>query len=517
MGLTETSSTVLDRYFLVDGGTGAVLDLREWVENIDALDNASLVALLPFYYGVLDQMSLWLKKEEILSGRFEYVEPLSFYRELFPVGTFERAGHQEDKKPNGIAMSISTDDDGNQTASTVLVTDGLEGIQNLQDTSFAFMSPIGYIGRSRAAKNARWIYALTYDLDGVDDLDRFNDVLFQQHGSCIAPKPTFTVNSGRGLHLYYQFKEPIPAYPNIQEALKKLKYALLPLVWNRYTSSDDNPQRQGIVQGFRIVGTHSRLGKNYPVTAYRTGPKVDIDYLLGFLGDKTRKECEKAFQPLQAETSLDVAKEKWPDWYNRVILGNGERKTWHVKRDLYDWWLRTCKDPTSGVVVGHRYFCCMALSVFAMKCDIEQEELTRDIMELVPLFNSLSNNPDETFTQDDALRAMDAYTDSYATFPRKDIESLTGIKMPPNKRNGQKQEWHLEDARTKKKNMKRRGQSFKNKEGRPPGSGTKERLIQEFAATHPDMNHSQIARELGVSRPTVIKWLRNDSQDGSQK
>ena len=55
--------------------------------------------------------------------------------------------------------------------------------------------------------------------------------------------------------------------------------------------------------------------------------------------------------------------------------------------------------------------------------------------------------------------------------------------------------------------MKAVGIPMKNPEGRPKGSGTKAETIRQFAQDHPGMNHSQIARALGVSRPTVIKWL----------
>jgi transposase-like protein len=41
------------------------------------------------------------------------------------------------------------------------------------------------------------------------------------------------------------------------------------------------------------------------------------------------------------------------------------------------------------------------------------------------------------------------------------------------------------------------------------GAPTKEEKIKAFAAANPGLNHSQIARALGVSRPTVIKWLKS--------
>ena len=44
------------------------------------------------------------------------------------------------------------------------------------------------------------------------------------------------------------------------------------------------------------------------------------------------------------------------------------------------------------------------------------------------------------------------------------------------------------------------------------GAPTKKDLIKSYAAEHPEANHSEIARALGVSRPTVIKWLKDDEQ-----
>ena len=46
------------------------------------------------------------------------------------------------------------------------------------------------------------------------------------------------------------------------------------------------------------------------------------------------------------------------------------------------------------------------------------------------------------------------------------------------------------------------------KGGRP----SKRDQILECAADHPDWSHSRIAKELGVSRTTVIKWLRDNQE-----
>ena len=47
------------------------------------------------------------------------------------------------------------------------------------------------------------------------------------------------------------------------------------------------------------------------------------------------------------------------------------------------------------------------------------------------------------------------------------------------------------------------------KAGEIKGAPTKKQLILDYAFEHPEANHSEIARALGVSRPTVVKWLND--------
>ena len=72
--------------------------------------------------------------------------------------------------------------------------------------------------------NARYLYALAFDLDGVG-MPQLRDTLHQMNKD-ILPRATFVVNSGTGLHLYYAMEEPIPMYPHNQKCLKELKYSL---------------------------------------------------------------------------------------------------------------------------------------------------------------------------------------------------------------------------------------------------------------------------------------------------
>lgn len=47
------------------------------------------------------------------------------------------------------------------------------------------------------------------------------------------------------------------------------------------------------------------------------------------------------------------------------------------------------------------------------------------------------------FTLDDIYTALDCYNEKYVRFPRKNLERITGVSMPANKRNGRKQKEHI--------------------------------------------------------------------------
>ena len=113
-----------------------------------------------------------------------------------------------------------------------LITDGLEELKELEKKdNFIIISPISYAGKNRTAENARFIYAMAIDLDGMTKEQNIID-LFHQIKHEVIPKPTYVVFSGNGLHLYYKFEKPIPCFRNIVEQLAKLKQAITKKVWN---------------------------------------------------------------------------------------------------------------------------------------------------------------------------------------------------------------------------------------------------------------------------------------------
>ena len=443
----------------------------------------------------IDWKALYREKEEHLNTYLEKVTPFEFYRDLWPVGTFEREGHPEDEKPNGLALQIYE----KGQAKHFMLTDGLEQLDELLQGDFVITSPISYYGRRRTGKNARYAYALAFDLDGVQ-MPQLRDVLYQASRGII-PKPTYLVNSGRGLHLYYVLDRPAIMLPHIQSCLKELKYALTRQIWNRYTSTRKDVEVQGVLQGFRMIGSPSKLGREFPVTAYRVGERVNLDYLVEFVPE-TSGERQRIFDALESKLTLEEAKEKYPDWYQRRVVEGQPRGRWTIKRDLYDWWLRRIR---SEINVGHRFFGCMTLAIYAVKCGISEEELREDAYSLLDEYDAMSYEDTNRFTEDDIEAAIGIYNDSYCTFPRDDIGKVTGLQMPVNKRNYRKQEQHIRIMNAVRDVIHPDGE-WRNKDGRPKGSGTAQEKVRQYRAEHPGANVTEVARALGISRPTVYKW-----------
>lgn len=470
---------------------------------------------------IQQQRALYLEKNEWLDANYERVEPHVFYREIFPVGSFERRGHFEDGKGNGIGISIhdafevanepvdaseQKEDENsvqNQEKCKVhcyVINDGFEKLDELICQKFSIISPVSYFGKSRSGKNARELYAIAFDLDGVD-MPQLRDTFHQMNRGFI-PAATFVVNSGTGLHLYYLLDSPIAMYPQNQRFLKELKYSLTRRIWNRFTSNIKEPQIQGVLQGFRVVGSGTKLGADYPVVAYRYGKTVSIEYLLQYVPD-TNGDLQRVTGMLErGSLSIEEAKKKYPDWYERRIVRGERRGRWTVKRDLYDWWLRKIE---TEIHVGHRFYGIMTLAIYAIKCGIAEEELQQDAYRLLKNFDAMSYEDSNRFTIEDVVKALEMYNENFVTFPRADIAKYSGIPISPNKRNWKKQSQHLEIARAIR-DIKTKQQGKDNwwqGNGRP----SKEQLIREYMFAHPEVRKkTEIATALQIDRHTVGKF-----------
>jgi hypothetical protein len=151
----------------------------------------------------------------------------------------------------------------------------------------------------------------------------------------------------------------------------------------------------------------------------------------------------------------------------------------------------------------------MILAIYAIKCDIDKEELERDSWALLPRFDNMSPNQTNRFTQKDVLAALQAYEDKrLATYPLNSIINRSGIHIEKNRRNGRTRVENLEIARLAQKQKDPEG-NWRNKDGAP----SKEKLVREWQLLNPTGKKIECERETGLSRPTIIKhWQSGEDE-----
>lgn len=430
---------------------------------------------------------------EWLESNFSEVGPLSFYRDLFPVGALDKRGVFTKGKYTALCVQL----DGTKPLKHTL-TDELDNLEELLSSElFTIISPLSYAGKSMKAENQREIFALAIDLDNTlfkkGRSVGMENLFSQIDRAKLIPRPTYIVASSgsnsrkRNVHLYYLFEEPIKAFAHNKETLANYKTWLTKLLWNKYITKDyDKAQLEPIGQGMRAVGSVCKDSKDGRVRAFLCGDKVSIEYLNSFAPDSAK--IDTTYTPRDKDKL-----EKKP------------RKGWIANEALYEWWLREMR---KGAVVGRRYFCCMCAAIFAQKSGISRERLEQDILSMTDYLDSLGTTDDERFSPDEALKACSAFDNPRYLFMRREtLERLSGITIPKSKRNYRKQALHLKLARANLAILNE--ESGKALQGRP----TKRELVLGFARLHPDYSNRKIALELGISKDTVNKWMKANSND----
>ena len=97
--------------------------------------------------------------------------------------------------------------------------------------------------------------------------------------------------------------------------------------------------------------------------------------------------------------------------------------------------------------------------------------------------------------------AFECFDLKYKTFPRKDLEKITAILMPPNKRNGRSRKQHIEIMNFIRDKINN-NTNWRNTDGRPE----KKDIVRAWREANPNGKKIDCERETGLSRHTVLKW-----------
>lgn len=439
---------------------------------------------------------------EYLAKRFDEVAPMDYYREVFPKGSLEKTGEYKEGEYCGIAITIN--DDGK--AWRTHITDSLEQLPRLIDgEEFTMIAPISFAGKRATIENARWLYALQFDLDFIrlkgDSLVGMDDLLYQTSISESdpfdrLPRPTYIIaSSERNLHIVYLLEKPIAMYSNVVSQIRKFRKALIPKLWDSYiTEAYVSPQYEtSPVQAFRLCGSKSK-DKHNKVRCFRTGERVSIEEMNKYVP----QDSQIASIRYKSKYSKEEAKKLFPEWYERRVVQKLPARGWKAHRGLYDWWKRRLPE----VKVGHRYHFLMCLCSYAIKCGISQDELTKDVMECRRELDKISP-PSNPLTISDAMKALQSATEVSRYMKRETISQLSGLEIKPSKRNGRKRDIHLRAMRAVQNVYYPNGE-WRYKGGAP----TKKKLVFDYLDKHPNASVREIANALGISKSTAQKWAR---------
>lgn len=458
---------------------------------------------------MVDWKAEYRAKEALLRERgFQEVSSYEFYREMFPNGSLQ--GEQGDGKGNVIATQIRPS--GRGRTKQWIVDDSLKMLEKVIGDEFGLVPPIAFYGKTHRKQNAHELYAVAVDIDYVGEQQLKN--LLKQFGNGVQLRPTYLVSSGKGVHVYYFLQEPVQLYHNLESTLSELKEAFIRRLWNDTSSlKPDAPDITGIYQGFRCVGSQSKLGAEYPVRAFKLSenrytledikasiPDCKID--LSVLYKKPSPECKKTIP-------IEKAKELYPQWYQeRIVEGKPKKKaTWTCNVALYEWWKSKIMN---NVKVGGRYFSIMALCAYGLKCGIPDAQIKKDAYSFLNRLESLTDDENNHFTREDvkdALKALKADHKLLSTMASREwIEKQTKVQIPPSHREKGKrlkQKEHLELARFSRDIRQRmNGTKWTDNNGRPD----KAEIVHQWRIVHPDGRKVDCIRATGLDKKTVYKW-----------
>lgn len=411
-------------------------------------------------------------KNDILSAFGEQVNATTLYEDIYG-----------DIYETQVPVVIIDDDLENQKhIRTMSVEDAIVMSECRNDV---LLGGSTYFNNWISKRSAKDIHAFIIDYDNAYSgvlLKALQDGWANPNGEQYA-YPTYIVNSGTGLHLYFVFNEPIPNYKSATENLDKV-YRALAIQQSRRVYV--TPQVQWFGQDFRMGGGLNKYG--WENTIFRVGELWDIDELAKAVGltdiHFTRYGEKRTKKPNQEHKKSHNKK--------RV---NG----WKTNKAFYNYSLEHCRTNTKE---GNRYLSMCALSCIAWKCGVDIETLENDLLNLLPTYNK---DAKRIIKPKEIKSALKMYNDKAILTQRQSLEHWQGWKYEPKiKRNGLKQEQHLTIARTIKQVKKTMG--IMKQEGRP----NKQHLIEQWQQSNPKGIKADCIRTLNIDRKTVSKYWNNN-------
>lgn len=488
------------------------------------------------------------EKNVILGKHYDLVSAYDFLGEVFP-------GQDE--------FMVITSGDGEESGKgTYDVMDADELIKYQASRSDVFVPPCSFINGYYSKSTCGSIFAFIIDVDNVSPkvLSNILEKRIIGHAVC---EPSKIVNSGSGIHLYYELKTPVPYFKKNREALDDIYKRLFINVKKNVAAKAD---WHSLIQPFRLPGAMTKLEQI--ATAYRVGEKWDIKDLAKEVGSSFEGDLIQLELKSQAEYNKEqeekltgkicpkcgkrlfyrsnqlgqqfIGCEGYPDCtYKTTLEGEEIKKKQKVRKrvneDFYESCLEGVKEKTP---VGRRYLAMVGLVMVAYKTGVSKERVEQDLLGLVEKFNGMG----ATFKISEVRKALKAYNQRALRTRSTTLEDYFGWEF---KRRG---EWLKEDREKYYEQEQERLYKFTDERKRPlieagaidedgniisrrkyslyqarqkrdrnqedygtrwddnKGQKSKEPMVKKWREEHPDGKKADCHRDLGISRTTIDKW-----------
>lgn len=371
-----------------------------------------------------------------------------------------------------------------------------------------YVVPASFINGCYADATCRNIYAFVVDIDRIQP-ETLQAIIENGNLGKMTPMPTYIVNSGRGVHFYYVFQDPVPYYHRNRKILKEMYRKLCGITQKNILAKTD---WHAITQPFRLPGSQTRLWQS--VTGWRTGDKWHARALAKRLsvdgGDldlqkrplvsqqEYREAKERRAAEVDPETGEVKIKKKKP-WVSSLAGNVG----------FYQSCLQRCFDETPE---GTRYRSMCALTVVARKCEYPKEHLEQDLLRLLEYYNQIGKH----MGQNEINKALKMYNDKALRTKSETLEFWFGweFRRDGQKKLAKKKEKGIYVKRSRKQicEMARKIQDAYYPDGEwryRGGAPTKQDLIREWRAAHPDSTPKECIQATGISKNTVYKWWKS--------
>lgn len=373
-----------------------------------------------------------------------------------------------------------------------------EAIDTCKGRNDVLMGGTSYFNEFVSKATAKTLYAFIIDMDNVYSgtlLNALRDEWRTANGEYV-PMPTYIVNSGTGLHLYFVLEQPLPCYKSQLANIDQLYRRLAVMETTKRVYLRQSVQWFG--QDFRMVGGNGKNG--WENTAFKVGKKWNIDQLGKAVGLKNVHFLhEGEVKPKEVAEKKDNHKRK-----------SGPRKGYYLNRAVYDSSVERCRQETHE---GNRYMSMCALSVLAYKCKVPIEELEEDLISLLPVYN---NNAVRKVKKKEIYSAMKMYNERAINTPKIRSEDWLGWKFKGSKRNNRKQHEHLhaeywvsEKGRPNVNICKQNRElalKFMRDNGEIEGRPSKCSIVKSWRENNPEGTKADCKRATKLDAKTIRKW-----------